>query len=132
MARVLADTHAIIWYLSGSSSLSQKARTALDSAVQSVDLYLSAITLVEMRYLVEKGSIAQSELARLGNLLNVPNSPLVLVSLDQDIARALIHIPRTLVPDMPDRIIAATAYHLRVPVVTHDHRITNSPVSTIW
>jgi len=132
VARVLADTHAIIWYLGGSPSLSQKARTALDSAVQGVELYLSAITLVEMRYLVEKGSIAQSELARLDILINARNSPLVLVPLGQDIARALIHIPRTLVPDMPDRIIAATAYHPHVPVVTHDYRITNSPIGTIW
>ena len=132
MAGVLADTHAIIWYLGGSASLSHPARVALDHAVQGKELFLSAITLVEMRYLVEKGSIASAELARLDALLAIQNSPLTLVPVDQNVARLLVHIPRNVVPDMPDRIIAATAYHLHVPVVTHDQRITNSTVNTIW
>ncbi len=33
---------------------------------------------------------------------------------------------------MPDRIIAATALHLGLPLVTRDHRIRASSVTTIW
>jgi predicted nucleic acid-binding protein len=37
------------------------------------------------------------------------------------------------VPDMPDRIIAATALNLNLPLVTHDHKIlATSVIQTIW
>ena len=41
-------------------------------------------------------------------------------------------IPRSQVPELPDRIIAATALHLDVPLVTRDHTIQGAPVQTIW
>ena len=33
---------------------------------------------------------------------------------------------------MPDRIIAATALHLGVPVISRDGKIRASTVATIW
>ena len=36
------------------------------------------------------------------------------------------------VPDMPDRIIAATALHLGVPLISRDGKIKASAVPTIW
>jgi len=36
------------------------------------------------------------------------------------------------VPDMPDRIIAATALHLNVPVISKDAKIQSSGLTTIW
>jgi hypothetical protein len=33
---------------------------------------------------------------------------------------------------MPDRIIAATALYLRVPVISRDYEIQLSGVDTIW
>jgi PIN domain nuclease of toxin-antitoxin system len=34
--------------------------------------------------------------------------------------------------DMPDRIVAATAIHLGVPVLSRDSRIRGSMVQTVW
>lgn len=45
---------------------------------------------------------------------------------------ALGRIPRLEVPDMPDRITAATALHLGLPPVSKDSRIQASSVNTIW
>ena len=39
---------------------------------------------------------------------------------------------RAQVPDMPDRIIAATALSLGLPLVTRDGRIRDSGIRTIW
>jgi predicted nucleic acid-binding protein len=33
---------------------------------------------------------------------------------------------------MPDRIIAATALHLGLPLVTRDARIVASGINTVW
>ena len=44
--------------------------------------------------------------------------------------RALRRIPRDLVPDMPDRIIGATAMHLELPLITRDSNLTGSGLLT--
>jgi len=41
-------------------------------------------------------------------------------------------VSRAEVPDMPDRIIAATALHLGVPLISRDRRISLSAVATVW
>jgi PIN domain nuclease of toxin-antitoxin system len=55
-----------------------------------------------------------------------------LYEIDREVADAVALIPRSVVPDMPDRIIAATALHLNLPLVTADHKIQASQVQTIW
>ena len=52
--------------------------------------------------------------------------------LDFDVAIALQQIPSIAVPDMPDRINAATALHLNLPLVTRDRKIQAASISTIW
>jgi len=37
-----------------------------------------------------------------------------------------------IVPDMPDRIIAATALHLDLPLVTRDRAIQAAGLKAIW
>jgi len=36
------------------------------------------------------------------------------------------------VPDLPDRIIAATALHLNVPVISRDSKIQAANLQTVW
>jgi predicted nucleic acid-binding protein len=58
---------------------------------------------------------------------------LVVVPLDPPVAKAFTQIPREIVPEMGDRIIAATALYLGLPLVTKDHKIRNlSNIQTIW
>jgi PIN domain nuclease of toxin-antitoxin system len=42
------------------------------------------------------------------------------------------NIPRQEIPDLPDRIIAATAQLYDVPVLSRDGRIRASIIKTIW
>ena len=49
-----------------------------------------------------------------------------------EIVDAMRKIPRAAVPDMPDRIVAATALYFGVPVISRDHRIQSSALQTIW
>jgi predicted nucleic acid-binding protein len=60
---------------------------------------------------------------RLVNALDDPNSALVIFPLGLRIGLAVKQIPRNAVPDMPDRIIAATALHLNLPLITRDRKI---------
>jgi predicted nucleic acid-binding protein len=48
------------------------------------------------------------------------------------VADALQLTDRSEVPDMPDRVIAATAAALGVPLVSRDAKISASAVQTLW
>ncbi len=123
MALVL-DTHAVIWYLSGSKQLSPAARTVIESAERNAeDIFISAISLVEVIYLAEKGRLSALALQRLQDALRDPTGSMVVAPLDAAVAEAVQRIPRETVPDMPDRIIAATAAHLDADLVTRDRRL---------
>lgn len=130
---VVADTHAVIWYLAGSTNLSEPARDAMRTAVEGGDrIYVSAITLVEIVYLTERERIPRPALERLTGHLRDPASAFSLVPIDLDVALAVDNISRTQVADMPDRIVAATALVLRAPLVTADRQLRAADIETIW
>ncbi len=133
MTAVAADTHAAIWSLFEPALLSRDALAALSEAEAAGDpIYLTSISLVETWYLVERRRVAQDTLERLVNALSQPGATFVLIPLNLRVALAVGAIPRTEVPEMPDRIIAATALHLGVPLVTRDRRVRSSRIATIW
>ncbi len=132
MSAVL-DTHTVLWYLENSQELSAVARTTIEDAVHDArDVHVSAISLVETVYLVERRKLPLTALQRLRSALTDPNSGLFIASVDAGVADALQNIPRDMVPDMPDRIIAATALHLGLPLVTRDRRLQGAGIQTIW
>ena len=126
---VVADTHAVIWYLMEPTLLSKAAYQSLS---QARFIYVSAISVVEIRYLIEKGTVTEVAFQNIIDFLDDPNVTLTLVPLDLDIALALSQISRKVVPDMPDRIITATALQLGLPLVTRDTKIQAASIQTIW
>jgi PIN domain nuclease of toxin-antitoxin system len=134
MSAVIADTHALIWYFHSPDKLSPEAVIALDSAVNSSHpIYLSTISIVEITYLVEKNKIPAIALDQLLQSLTDPSVNLTAIPLNTSVARALTQIPRIIVPEMGDRIIAATALYLGLPLVSKDLKIRElSIIQTIW
>jgi PIN domain nuclease of toxin-antitoxin system len=134
MAAIVADTHAVLWaILKLEDRLSPAALEAFKEAEQQGDpVYISSISLVETRYLEEKGKPLPGTLNRLHGELNADDASLILIPLTRAVADAFAQIPRDQVPDMPDRIIAATALYLNLPPVTRDHQIQAASITTIW
>jgi PIN domain nuclease of toxin-antitoxin system len=130
---VVLDTHAVIWYLAASSNLSPAALQAIQDSITAADpVYLPSICIVEVIFLVEKKRIPAEALERLLAALADADSALRIAPLDLSVATALARVPREALPDMPDRIIAATALHFNVPVVTRDQRMRASSIKTVW
>src|ERR1039458_7582136 len=134
MPAVVADTHAIVWYLTNSPRLSPAAAKAFDDASAAGDsILIPSISLVELTYLVEKGRVPAEARKRLVDALAQPGGgPYELAPLDGRVAAAVELIDRSVVPDMPDRIIAATALSSRAALVSRDGKIRASQVQTIW
>jgi PIN domain nuclease of toxin-antitoxin system len=132
MSAVL-DTHAAIWYLLDSKNLPETVYSLIQgAAAKGEPTYISAISLVEIVYLVERGRIDANAFEVFSNELAQDDPMFRIVPLDFDVASALRRIPRNVVPDMPDRIIAATAAHLGVPLITRDRRLQAAGIQTIW
>lgn len=133
MIVAIADTHAAIWYLFSDSRLGPAASALIDAAVANGDhIGVSTISVAEMVYLVEKGRIPANALKDLHAATTDPKTVLQHVPLDEKIAIKMAEIPRQDVPDLPDRVIAATALFCGVPVLSRDHRIRSSTIQSIW
>lgn len=134
MSNLVVDTHAAVWYFAMSPQMSVTARNAVNNAINNgFTIILPTISIVEIVYLIEKGRLIPQTLTSLMQSLKLPNSTFVSQGLTEDLAQTLTQIPRQTVPEMPDRIISATALHLNLPLVTKDHKIQAlKSIQTIW
>ena len=81
---------------------------------------------------MEKRRIPESAFRALERALEDPASNLVIAPLDFSVTCGVRMIPREQVPDLPDRVIAAMALALGIPLVTRDGKIRASGIVTIW
>ncbi len=132
MPDLVIDTHIAVWTLTEPHMLSVDAKAALIAAEANGIIYVSSMTLIELVYLTEKGKVAPDVLTLLRDALDDLTTAYRLYEIDRTIADTVALIPRVIVPEMPDRIIAATALYLNLPLVTADHKIQASNVQTIW
>jgi PIN domain nuclease of toxin-antitoxin system len=134
MKGLVVDTHALIGYLMRDPSLSAEARSSMESVANMYGtLHVSSISLVEIVYLGEKGRIATTCWQVLTHALERPESAWEVAPVSRGTADSLRRIPRDLVPDMPDRIVAATAIELGMPLVTCDARMRQvTGIEVVW
>lgn len=131
---IVLDTHVLVWWVNGDAKkLSRRARQALGHHSKRKELLVCSISVFEIATLARRGrlrfNLPVSEwLGRVRRLPEYHIEPLT-----DDIAEQAGQFGDTFPGDPADRIIAATALMLRVPLVTHDgklHAIEHVP--TIW
>ena len=129
----VSDTHTALWHLFGDPRLSAKAAAFIDKAAAARrKIAVSSISLAELVYLVEKGRLPESAYAELAQALADPEHVLVEAVFTVAIVEAMRKVPRAEVSDLPDRIVAATAVHFGVPVISRDRLIRVASLETIW
>ena len=134
MSEYVADTHALYWHLTDDPRLSMIARQVFIEADRGLHLvFVPGIALIEMAYLIERGRLSGEHVEFVFRLLDVNDGSYAVAPLDQDTARALLQVPRADVPDMPDRIIVATARQFGLPLITRDEAIRRAAVvPVVW
>ena len=121
VSKIVLDTNALIWLVSGSSNLGTESRELVDQAILDNELFVSAMSFWEIGVLVAKGRI----------LLYMPmfewrrmalSHGMVEVPLTGDIA--MISTAHDGLPyDPADRIIATTAMVIGGKLVTSDRKL---------
>lgn len=130
---MLVDTHAFIWDALDNPRLSPKAKAAINEAEQRQELWLSDISVWEVFMLAKRGRLE----------LPVPTARFVelafqarhyqLQRLTPAISEAAINFDPEINNDPADRIIVATARHLRATLITADLNLQACGlIKTIW
>ena len=131
--RVVADSHAIVWYVQRSSELSADAAEAMREAERSERIVVSVATFVDLWYVTQTTQGVTSEnLAGLRAVVE-RSTGVHLQPIDLAVADAYAAIPRAVLRDPWDRFIVATARVLAAPLVTRDEAIRGARlVETVW
>lgn len=131
--KYVVDTHAVIWYMEGNPRLGGVVKNILSDPRS--ELVFSIIALAEAAFIIEKGKV------------NIPTVADLLQRLQAD-PRFEIHpitqhifnesLKATIIPEIHDRLIVATALYLQtlghtVSLITADSMITASKlVPVVW
>lgn len=121
--RVVADSHALVWFLQSSPQLSKRAARLLRRAAADNGLYVSVATLLDLSYVAQRKRdpfISAEQLDYLRHLVSTQAHGLVSVPIDAHIVEAFEAVA---LPDPWDRLIVATAMTLDIPLVTKDAAI---------
>ncbi|HFD39583.1 MAG TPA: PIN domain-containing protein [Anaerolineae bacterium] len=134
MNRYVTDTQALIWHMAQSRKLSRKAKRAFHQAEEGLaQILVPSIVLVECAFIFTRNRIPYHILEQVFAITEAQDANLRVVPLDLAIAHATRDFGPASVPEMADRIIAATARSLHLPLLTTDAAITASGlVQVVW
>ena len=120
MSLVLLDTHVWVWLLNGDPKLNPKAVKAIERSISEEAVLLSAISPWEVAMLVSKGRLTLDRDVGewVSTAVSIPGIRLEPIS--PEIAVASTRLPGNIHPDPADRLIAATARHFGVLLITDD------------
>lgn len=124
------DTHALVWYVTADKQLGKQAKAALSSVDAGNDqAIVSVMVLGEIMYLEERGRI-QVKLAELLEFLQ-SNPSYVIAPLTLHVILAAKRIKG--VPELFDRMIAATALENEAVLLTRDSAFQGlHTVKIVW
>ncbi|RPI72533.1 MAG: PIN domain-containing protein [Desulfobacteraceae bacterium] len=122
MDKFVTDTQALVKFMMGKKVINEKAHQAFRSADKGEGIIvIPAVVLMEVLYLFEKNRIS-IDLLQTEDLLKSENYQFEPLSLE--ILKTASEI--TDIPELHDRLIAATARYLDIPIITNDPVIIKS------
>lgn len=126
----VSDTHSLVWYLGQLPELSQPALEVYEGVfTQANRIVVPTIVIAEMVMMVEKRRLALDVAQVVARLAATPGYEFVPITP----ALALQIAKLSILPDIHDRLIVATALEQNATVITRDRAITESKlVRVVW
>jgi predicted nucleic acid-binding protein len=130
--RYVVDTQCLLWYLARDRRLPRKIKRTFDSAQAGhAQILVPSIVLVEAIFLLQRQRVSEEVVAELLSLPETPDAAIQVIPLDMAVVRAMQAFGPTAVPELADRIIAASAHAANTPLMTVDPEIINSGLVTV-
>jgi len=131
---MVIDSHALLWWLDGDSRLSPRAKQILENeSAEPGSLVVSAVTFWEFRLKEVRGRLTPRKPVNLWPefIRRMPHMRIEEVKVGHWLRVAEMRWENR---DPADRIIAATALHLGIPVMSVDEKFhrNDSPVKAVW
>ena len=126
----VADTHALVWWFTNSPKIGKKAAKAFaDSEKGNLVIVIPSIVLAEALSIFDKKRISFDFKKLFKQVRDSDN--FVIMALDYPILEAMLDLQD--LPELPDKIIVATANYLDLPLITKDATLQKlSIIKTIW
>lgn len=128
-ARILVDTHALIWAAAETARLSARARERIQD--ERVTLFVSAATAWEIATKVRAGRLPQAKELEENFVERVEAAGYILLPIDAALALRAARLPGAH-RDPFDRMIAAHALAEDIPVISADAKLDVFKVRRIW
>jgi predicted nucleic acid-binding protein len=129
MNEYVVDTVALVLRLESRQMGGQARQRFVDMEQGNARLHVPTIVFAEILYLAERKRITTTLAAARAYLSRFPNCLEAPLTLAVTITAQRI----TDIPELHDRLIAATALHLQLPLLTNDIKISASNhVQTLW
>jgi PIN domain nuclease of toxin-antitoxin system len=127
--RVLLDTHTLLWSFISPSSLSREARAVL--AEKTVEVLVSAASAWEIATKVRLGKLPEAEELERRFVQSIHEVGYTLLAIDADTA---LRAGRLVAGhgDPFDRILAAQALALDIPILSKDPKLDLFAVRRVW
>lgn len=116
----------LVWEVIDPGRLSRVASSAIDREIDDQEpLGLSAFSLVEVAYAVEKASnpLSTADREAILRFLGEAECPFEILPVDAAVATHVSQVPRAVNADPGDRIIVATAEIHRLEIISSDRQI---------
>lgn len=122
--KILIDTHSLVWFLSSSRKLSNKAR---ETIIAADIIYIPTIVLLEAYHVSKKLRFESGFNLFLSKL---PTPSFQVIPLDLTTVNSYIHLENDL--EIHDKIIVSSARLSNLPIVTKDQKISKIYPKVIW
>jgi PIN domain nuclease of toxin-antitoxin system len=122
----VTDTHSLLWHMTDDPRLSLRVKNIFDKDY----VVIPCIVFFELLYLLEKKKIVgdfDGFLSMVSASENYRVEPLCLPVIEKS-----RRIPREVITDPWDRLIAATSMHLQLPLMTRDVKLKRIGVNVVW
>jgi PIN domain nuclease of toxin-antitoxin system len=130
LSDVLVDTQALIWFAEGSSNLSEVAKSTMDDP--SVRRLVSVASIWEMAIKLPLGKLKLQARTLQQFVDELIKRQFVICSVSLEDAMHVAELPQIAHKDPFDRLIAAQAIRMHLPIVSADRALDAYGIQRIW